>query len=499
MEREEFLVIYNQGPDVTFAVIQQLEQTVLALTAHVRELTARVQELEDRLSKDSHNSRKPPSSDGYSRKPPSSDGYSRKPQSLRGKSGKRSGGQPGHRGTTLHMVDDPDQIVMHCQAACSCCGSSLCDVSGEVVARRQVLELPDPSLVAIEHDIVCKVCPACQTKNIGDFPAEVTQPVQYGPRFKAMGVYLQAYQLLPFARTRQLMANLFGGSVSEGTLHNWLSTCHDGLADANEAIRKAVTTAKVAHFDETGLRIDKSLRWLHTVSTPTLTFYAHPLRAVWHDKRGKQALDDIGVLPSFIGTAVHDGFSTYFRYNGCRHALCNAHLLRELIFVKEQPQQPWATGMLHLLLSAKQEVAEAKARGQTQLAPDRLDDFEARYSALLNDGFRDNPQPQPSGKRGRTKQSPARNLLLRMQRHRSLVLAFANDFDVPFDNNLAERDLRMAKVRQKVSGCFRSNEGAAMFCRIRGYISTLRKQDVHVLTSLQSVFDGSHYLPALTT
>ena len=483
MERKEFLVIYNQGPDATFALFQQLEQAAISLTVHVRELTARVQELEDRLAKDSHNSSKPPSSDGYSRKP----------QSLRGKSGKMSGGQPGHRGTTLRMVEDPDQVVVHCAAACSRCGSSLCDVPGEVVARRQVLELPDPSLVTIEHDIVCKVCPACRTKNVGDFPAEVSQPVQYGPRFKAMGVYLQVYQLLPFERTRQLMANLFGGSLSEGTLYNWLSTCHDRLADVDAATRKAVTAARVAHFDETGLRIANNLRWLHTASTPTLTSYAH------HDKRGKQALDDIGVLPGFTGTAVHDGFSTYFGYDGCKHALCNAHLLRELIFVKEQPQQPWAAGMIDLLLSVKQEVDEAMPRGQTQLPPDRLHDFEARYAALLNDGFRDNPPPPRSGKRGRTKQSPARNLLLRMERHRSSVLAFTNDFDVPFDNNLAERDLRMAKVRQKVSGCFRSNEGAAMFCRIRGYISTLRKQDVHVLTSLQSVFEGSPYLPALST
>lgn len=262
------------------------------------------------------------------------------------------------------------------------------------------------------------------------------------------------------------------------------------------AIKRAVQEAQVGHFDETGVRVDQRLGWLHTAGTASLTLLA------CHARRGREAMDALGVLTAFTGTAVHDAFASYSGY-GCSHALCNAHLLRELTFLAEQGQvqgqtpQPWAERMMTLLLSIKAAVEAARAEGQSHLPPSRLADFEAQYGALVAAGLCANPARAPSGRRGRTKQTPARNLLARLDTRRAAVLAFMSDFAVPFDNNQAERDLRMTKVRQKVSGCFRGEAGAAMFCRIRGYLSTLRKQGLPLLIALQSVFTGSPIMPDL--
>jgi transposase len=474
MTRDEFQAVYERGPDTTFALLQNLQQTLAALWA-------RVKELEDRLAKDSHNSSKPPSSDGLKKKP----------KSLRQKSGNTPGGQPGHPGTTLCLVDEPDQITVHSPAACCYCGACLEPVPPTGFKRRQVHDLPPLCLHVSEHRALCKRCPACQALNRACFPAAVSRPVQYGPNLKALCVYLQQYQLLPFERTSELLSDLLGTSLSQGTLATMLATCQERLDPVEAAIKAAITEAPIADLDETGTRIDGKLHWLHTASTQELTFYAH------HDRRGKAALDAIGVLPAFGGTAIHDAFCSYLGYDDCAHALCNAHLLRDLIALKEQSGQPWTGKMIALLLAIKQAVDMTKAQGGTHLSSACLNDFEARYQALVAQGFLANPAPPASGKRGRPKPSAAKNLLDRLDAHRALVLAFLYPFWVPFDNHLAERDLRMAKVRQKVSGGFRSGEGAALFCRIRGYISTLRKQGCHILPALQSVFEGNPFVPAL--
>jgi transposase len=481
MTRNDFQSIYDQGPEATFALVQSLLQSIASLSA-------RVKELEDRLNKDSHNSSKPPSSDGLGRKP-------RVPKSLRQKSGRRSGGQPGHPGTTLCLSEEPEHLALHAPDLCSCCGASLEQVPAHTAGgfeRRQVYDLPLLSLEVTEHRALCKTCPACHRSNHGAFPTGVSQPVQYGPRLKALCVYLQHYQLLPFERTQQLLFDLFGTSLSEGTLANALVACHEALAPVESAIKHSLTKAPVLHFDETGARIENKLGWLHTASTDSLTFYA------LHPKRGRAALDAIGILPAYSGTAMHDAFRSYFGYAGCVHALCNAHLLRELIALAEQSQQAWPSQMIELILEIKQAVDTSKTLGNRHLQSACLKAFEARYQALIAQGSAANPAPSPSGKRGPTKQSAAKNLLDRLDVHRGSVLTFMYHFEVPFDNNLAERDLRMMKVRQKVSGCFRSQEGAAMFCRIRGYISTLRKQGKEVLSALQSVFTGDPYMPVMT-
>lgn len=476
MTRDEILAVYAAGPEAVVALVEQLQGALLALTA-------RVQELENRLNKDSHNSHKPPSSDGLAR--------GRKPRSLRGRSGKPSGGQPGHPGQTLLPVERPDEFRLHAPSACAHCGTALEGVEPSSTERRQVFDLPPRSLFVTEHAVETKRCPHCQACTSGTFPAGVTQAVQYGPDLLALGVYLQTYQLLPFARTQELLQDLFGASPSQGTLAHALEGAATRLAPVEEEIRQAIHRSAVVHFDETGIRSEAQLRWLHTASTERLTFYAV------HAKRGRGALDALGVLPDFQGVSVHDAYASYLCYPA-RHALCNAHLLRELIALQEeQTHQIWVTAMIHLLLEMKTQVEVARTAGEGALEPTLLSALRARYDALLVEGRALNPPLPPTGKGGRRKQTPARNLLDRLERHAEAVLAFLYDFRVPFDNNLAERDLRMVKVQQKISGGFRAAEGAAIFCRIRGYISTLRKQDCHVLSALRSVFAGSPFMPQL--
>jgi transposase len=476
--RDEILAVYATGPEAVVALVERL---LTEHTAQLQALTTRVAELEARLAKDSHNSHKPPSSD-----PPA-----RKPKSLRpAPSGRKPGAQPGHPGTTLRWVAAPDQTVLHVPASCAACGADLAAAPGARVERRQVHDVPPLRLWVTEHQAQTKHCPHCQTATSASFPSGVEQPVQYGPGIKALAVYLQSYQLLPFARTQELLTDLFGGAPCEGTLATALATAQERLAPVERAIHQALIEAAVLHCDETGVRIGTQTQWLHHAGTAMLTFYAV------HPKRGRQALEAIGILPAFRGTLVHDAWSSYFGYD-CQHALCNAHLLRELTFVAEQTRQPWASGMIGLLGEIKSAVETARVAGAASLPAPQQEGFTQRYRELVAAGLASNPPPAPSGKRGRPKQSAAKNLLDRLTHHEAAVLRFMADLAVPFDNNLAERDLRMVKVRQKVSGCFRTPTGAASFCRIRGYISTLRKQGRHVLTALQAVFISQPLMPYL--
>ena len=476
LTREEFQVIYDQGPDAVY------ELFVTMYTA-TETLTARVKQLEDRLGKDSHNSSKPPSSDGLAKKP--------NPKSLRGKSGRRSGGQPGHPGCTLEFAERPDHTVVHNPEQCQHCGASLEEAPITRTERRQVFDLPPLKLEVTEHQAHTRCCPDCGHDNRGEFPQHVAHRVQYGPRIKGSATYLMHYQLLPFERVSEMMQDLFGASLCEGTLQNTTQQAFTALSDVELSIYKAICNSHLAHFDETGMRIARKLNWLHVASTPTLTYYASD------PKRGRVALEAIGILAQFHGRAMHDGLPAYREF-GCRHALCNAHHLRELTAIEEQHQQLWAKQMRELLCETKRAVDMAKDCGNSRLHPLEEADFQARYQAILAIGYAANPPPDPTGKQGRPKQGVVRSLLLRLDQHRNEVLAFMYDFSVPFDNNQAERDLRMMKVKQKVSGCFRAESGAKSFCRIRGYISTLRKQGQQVLNALQQVFMGTPIMPTVT-
>jgi transposase len=476
LTRAAFDALVTTEPDALYALVQQQ-------AAQIAALTARVEQLEARLGGHSQNSHRPPASDGP-RKPA---------RSQRPRSGRAPGGQPGHPGHTLAMTATPDQVVPHHPGRCAHCGAALAGVPATAVVRRQVVDLPPLRLAVTEHRAATVCCPHCQQPTTAPFPPAVTQPVQYGPRLLGLGAYLRHYQLLPYHRIGELLADLFGARPSVGTLYAAGATCAAALAEAEAAIKAALSTVAVAHADETSIVVAGRRRWVHVVSTAGLTHYA------WHAKRGHQATDAIGILPAFTGRLVHDAWAPYWHYP-CRHGLCNAHRLRELAAVAEAPGQDWAADLRALLAEMRRHVDQGRAGGGTSSPPAQRDLFVARYRALLAAGYAANPPPvrrADGPRRGRLKQSKARNLLDRLATHEAEVLAFWHDWTVPFDNNQAERDLRMLKVQQKISGTFRDAAGADAFCRIRGYISTLRKQAGQVLTTLQQAFLGHPPMPAL--
>ena len=474
LTRDEFQTIYDQGGDAVFALVSTFHEQIALLSAQVKDLT-------DRLDKDSHNSHKPPSSDGLAKKP----------VSLRPQTGRKPGGQKGHEGNTLTLSDTPDTLVLHTPLACGHCGTLFDPASArDTGQRRQVLDLPPLRLVVTEHRTAACDCPCCGKQTSGAFPAAVTQPVQYGSGLAGLAVYLSTFQLLPVARIARLFADVFAAPLSTGTLATFTQRAASRLAPVCERIRHSLRTAPVVHCDETGLRTAGRLHWLHSAGTKTLTYYfAHP-------KRGTVGMDAAGIVPHVTGTLVHDGWASYASYS-CRHALCNAHHLRELTALSEAGGQEWAKALRSLLSQMHNEVEAAKAKGQTRLSVLLEAKFEGEYRRLLKVGWQANPPPLPSGgkRRGRVKQSTARNLLARLEQGEEAVLRFLHDFAVPFDNNLAERDVRMMKVKQKVSGCFRTLDGAEVFCLIRSYVSTMRKQGQLLLVALQHVYEGNPLQP----
>lgn len=472
--------------------LDQLKAEVATLKAEnaarhrdCQSLCDKVQALEEKAAKDSHNSSKPPSSDRLS-KP--------KPKSLRPPSNRPTGGQPGHAGQTLAMVENPDRIEPHRVERCEGCHRALAHRPPEGVEKRQVHDLPHIRLIVTEHQAEMKRC-SCGHLNKAAFPEGVNAPVQYGPGVKAAAVYLKNYQFLPYERTCELLGDFFGCPMSEGTLANLMGECHARLEQPVQQIKEQIAHGPVAQFDESGSRVENKLWWLHVASTANATYYDI------HPKRGTEALEAIGILPDFGGRAMHDFWKPYFSY-GCAHGLCNAHHQRELIFVHEQHQQNWADTMIDCLLDIKKAVALAKPTTE-HLTKARIRDFEARYQSILDNGYAANPlsaSPAPAGnKRGQRKKTKPRNLLERLDEHRQEVLAFMYDFRVPFDNNLAERDIRMMKVQQKISGMFRSQEGAKAFCRIRSYISTARKNAMGALDAIARVFTGNPFVPRFNT
>jgi transposase len=457
-----------------------------ALRHECQSLREEVRSLKEQMAKDSHNSHKPPSSDGLA-KP--------NPKSLRPPSNRLTGGQPGHPGQTLRMVAKPDRTVRHPVERCANCGRSLAKQAPDRLERRQVFDLPKPKLESTEHQSEVKTC-ACGYVNRAAFPAEAAAPVQYGLRLKSVAVYLKEYQLLPFDRMAEIMRDLFAcATFSAGTLANLSAACSRRLEPVEASIRALAAKATVAGFDETGMRAVGSLHWLHTVSTRFLTWYYA------HKRRGRAALDAAAILPDFRGRAIHDFWDSYLKYD-CGHAFCNAHLLRELIFLWEEQHQQWAKPMIAHLLTIKAAVEAARTAGQTALPDADLGRFRKRYQRIVAAGYAQNPVAKlPPGpkRRGRRKQSKARNLLDRFRDHPDSILAFMRDFAVPFDNNQSERDLRMMKLRQKISGTFRSFDALVNFCRIRGYISTAKKNGLNALDALHRVFLGDPFLPVSNT
>ena len=481
MTREEICAVYDQGPEAVVALVEQLYALIAQQQEQIAQLQTRVKELEDRMAITSRNSSKPPSSDGFVKQT----------RSLRESSTRKSGGQPGHRGATLEQVAEPDQPLGHGPLRCTACGSVLSEVAGRLEEeRRQVFDLPPLKLHVTEHRVVTKECPTCGSQNSGIFPEEIPAGASYGAGVKSLLTSLNQEHLVPSARSCQIFADLFGQPVSEGTLAAAVNVCAVELAETEVRIKQGISNSAVANFDETGMYVEDQRGWLHLASTPQLTHYAY------HPKRGSAATRAIGILPEFAGRAIHDAFSAYWRYD-CEHGLCNAHPLRELIFVHEQLQRAWAGEMKQVLVNIKRTVETAKEQNKTTLGSDQINEHEQCYGAILKAGAEEETKDTPpaTGQRGPKKQSKSKNLLDRLAKYQAETLAFMHDFTVPFDNNLAERDLRMMKVKQKVSGCFRTTTGAQAFCHIRSSISTMKKQDHNVIAALKSAFLGTPLVP----
>lgn len=445
------------------------------------EKDALILELLKRLSiipKDSHNSGKPPSSDGFKRKP----------KSLKPKSNLKVGGQAGHTGTTLKQSNHVDHTVIHpLPLVCDGCGASL---SGQASIleneKRQVIDLPPIRFEVTEHRILRVQC-TCGQRHCSEFPDDVISPVQYGAHIRAAAVYFTQYQQLPYKRCADAFRDIFGIRLVASTIVNFVKSASNYLKPTVAQIKEAIIASPVGHFDETGMRVGKKLSWVHSASTETATWYGY------HTRRGEVAMNELAILPTYQGVAVHDGLASYRQYN-CVHALCNAHHLRELVYIFESTQQQWARDMMHLLCQAKDAVT-ARTNPDAALPSEKYDTIRAAYDTIIEQGRAENPaQLRPRGepvKRGRIKQSAAHNLLNRLHQYADDVLRFITDPNVPFDNNLAERDLRMVKLKQKISGCFRTADGIESFCIIRSYLATLRKNQRDLFQALSETFAGN--------
>ncbi len=475
---EDVRAAYRQGEEAVIALFDNL-------CAVIRALEARLQALEDQVAKNSQNSSKPPSSDGL-KKPA--------PRSLRKSSGRKSGGQPGHAGHTLKAVERPHHTQVHRVKRCAHCQAGLEEVEVKEYAKRQVFDLPPVTIEVTEHQAEIKCCPQCGELNQAEFPDGVTEPVQYGVHLKAQAVYFNQNHYLPLDRTQEILSDLYEHGLGEATVLAASQITEKQVEPVNTAIKAyLIDTDEPVHSDETGLRVESKLAWTHVASTERATYLEV------HPKRGKVALDEIGILPQRTGKpVVHDGYTSYEQYPDLEHLRCNAHHLRELVFIEEQYEQDWAKGMGQLLVEIKRAVDSAKEQNRVALTKRQVSDFEARYNQWIEQGLEANPPPPKAltKKRGRQKQSKPKNLLDRLRDHKHKVLAFMYDFKVPFDNNLAERDLRMVKLKQKVSGCFRTRSGAQTFCHIRSYISTARKNGQRVLEALELALEGTPFFPA---
>lgn len=466
--REQFGVVNEQ-----LGVVGGQLAAALAENALLKQEAA---DLRAQLAKNSTNSSKPPSSDGP-KKPP------RVLQSLRGRSGKTSGGQVGHKGDTLKPADKPDRIECHAAAVCKHCEAQLSAAMQTGMERRQVFDLPQPRLEVTEHQASIYQCHKCQGVTKAAFPEAVTAHVQYGPRVRAAAVYLNVQQLIPEDRVGEVMGDLFGAaSLCPASVVAWTAKAAEALTPVVAHIEARIVQAKVRHLDETGFRIGGKTRWLHSASTIVYTHYRVG------EKRGD--------VPRTMadGIVVHDHLKSYYTLIGPKHALCNAHHLRELQALVEVEKEPWASVMQELLRSANKLVGNAKQNGAVALAKTDIERITVEYDAALAEGFAmhegQSPLIRRPGARGRSPRRTGHNLLLRLRTHKADVLRFINDFDVPFTNNQAEQDIRMMKLRMKISGGFRTLAGAEIFAALRSVISTARKQGMNILKALTTPASG---------
>ena len=469
--------------DKSLAELRHWVQTDADTLVHYTfELQAEVRRLRDVAAQSSRNSSRPPSTDRPEQP---------QPKSLRQKSGRKPGGQPGHPGSTLRFSDHPQHTQIHPLQECEC-GEDLSQAPALDFERRQVFDLPPLKLECTEHRAEIKDCPCCHKLVTAPFPEEVKAPVQYGKNFRSLLAYFYDAQLGASLRIRQMCEEMFGYAVSEGTLQSARQEQYQALEPFEERLKQILPREPVLHVDETSLPVNQINHWLHVICTPLLTFFSVQVL------RGKAAIHAIGILPQFTGWLMHDFLSSYLSFENCLHTFCKSHLMRELVFIFEQHQQRWAKDLYDLFLEMLRFVQEQKARaapvGQTEYKR-----WQRRYRQLLRAGRQLNPltAAQMTGKC--RKQSKEQNLLDRLEAYDDFILAFLWAWELPFTNNQAERDFRFMKTRIKISGCFRTLDGARRHVRIRSYIGTLRKQGLPVLDYLRRALDRRPFLPETQT
>ena len=440
-------------------------------------LAAKVAELEARLNMNSKNSSKPPSSDVFN-----------KPKSLRKPSGKKAGGQFGHEGNGLKLMSEPDKYVVHEPEECAHCPNAAnCNADKTVCDTRYEIDIIiNTSTTA--HQITSVVCPLSTEVLTGRFPEGVNSLMRYGVNIEALAISLNTIGTVSVNRTHEILSGVFGVPISTGTISTMVSGFADTIQEPVKEIKGAVIEAALTNNDETGARMDKRTVWAHVASTDKLTYIEV------QESRGKKGMDAIGILCAFLGTVIHDCWASYFLFTAIRHGLCNAHLLRELTAVVENTKQAWAQALIDLLMrmkSVKEKLLEQNKHGPTA---DLVQKYSLEYDKILADALEHNPPPiRDPAQKGRSKRGKTGALVDRLILHKDKYLLFFTDFSVPFDNNQAERDIRMFKVKQKVSGCFRTMEGARDFAAIMSYIGTARKNGVSGFNAIKNALVGSPF------
>ena len=486
VDRNKTLTVINS------ALIERnhaLEQTNAELVAQNKALITKLAELAKKNlqphgqpTKNSRNSSKPPSSDGY-QKP--------KPKSRRQRSGKKPGAQPGHPGSNMKVPHEPDAVVQHFPQKCQSCPhfNQCCD-NGifQCSEQRYVVDVEVRTIVTEHQTLNVANCPCDGGKLKAQFPPDVKAYVQYGDSMVVLAGLLSTYGAVSFERIHVLLSSLLGVSISPGTIRSMVSRCASKVGPILEQIKELLIQEKVAHFDETGVRVNGRLRWVHNSSSNNFTYQTV------HEKRGEEGINDNGVMPNFHGTAMHDRWGPYGKYDNVTHALCCAHLLRELECIKEMnPTHQWPDEFASLLMRMKAQKAHDIEYGKTESSPYQQHKFDKEYARITQLAKTECPLPQPTTekKRGRPKKGPERCLLECFENNKDSICRFFNDFDVPFDNNLAERDIRNVKTKAKVSGGYRSEQGADDYHSVTSYLSTGRKQGISVFTALTEALKGN--------
>ncbi|MGH9124416.1 MAG: IS66 family transposase [Acidimicrobiales bacterium] len=467
-----------------------IEAENAALRELVDQLRARLVELERRAGRNSNNSSLPPSRDDQAAREERTNRAARRRAAREAK--RKPGKQPGDPGTHLAQVTDPDEVIDHVPTHCGDCGRSLASAEVTGTEVRQVFDLPERRRQVTEHRAEWRAC-VCGCETGGAFPPEAAAPAVWGPRVRAYGLYLMNRQLIPVDRAAELMSDLLGAPVSTGFLAGLAKTAAAGLEDFSSTLADQVAGAEVVNVDETGSRVAQAKWWWHVACTEWFTFLGI------HRRRGVEATDDFGILPRFRGTLVHDRWAPYWRYTEAAHAICNAHILRDLEDVAAYPTQAdWASAMADLLVDAKRRSEAAGAAGLDEVPVGQRRWLRGRYNAVLAEAFEANPEPRRRKRNAAERASY--NLAVALEDHADEVLFFLSDLRVPFDNNRAERDLRMAKLQQKISGCFRTEAGARNFARVRSYIETGRKHGLNPVDLLIDLFMGQPWrLPPAVT